>query len=655
VAGESYISGIISNLRTDEILDQLLQLSRVPVQRLEDRKSALETQLTAWQTVNTRLLAVKTALTQFVTGIAVDSYTATSSHESVVGVTASSSASPGVYAFTVSQLAANHQVASQGYADADTTSLGTGTVTISVGGGASAEIAVDGLTLYGLRDAINNAGVGARAVVVNTGADTNPYQLLISSTTSGTAGAMNIAVDLTGGTAPTFTEVQAAQDASLTFGSGAGAVTVTRSSNTITDVIPGVTLRLLATQTASPVSITVTRDVDSIRAKIDEFVTAYNDLVAFINEQFDYDADTGETGTLFGEYRLSQLHNQLASIISNPIDGIASGWSLLSQIGIRLGADGALTVDSSELDAALADDPDAVRRLFARYGTATNSAVSYVAATADTEPSGAAGYAIEVTQVATRSRLTAGVAQTEVLAADETLTIDGVAVTLTAGMTQAEVIAAINAHSAETSVVASATDQNGEGSGSYLTLTQARYGSGPSVTAVSTLSNGGAQNTSGIGTTEVSDESPAGESGGTGASGLDIAGTINGEAADGSGQVLVSTAGDSTGLRVLVQASSVGSYGSVVYTAGVAGQLDALLAFVTEDAGGAIKAAQDTIQGRIEGIDDQIDHLEDSIAAEQERIRKSFEAMEVALGRLQTQSSYLEQYLAQIRANSAAS
>ena len=135
---------------------------------------------------------------------------------------------------------------------------------------------------------------------------------------------------------------------------------------------------------------------------------------------------------------------------------------------------------------------------------------------------------------------------------------------------------------------------------------------------------------------------------------MDIAGTINGEAADGIGQVLVSTAGDSEGLRVLVRATVIGSYGTVVYSAGVAGRMDALLAFVTEDANGAVKAAQDVIQDRIESIDDEIDRLESTIAAEQERLRRSFQAMEQALGRLQTQSSYLTEYLAQLRANSAA-
>jgi len=656
--GEAYISGIISSLRTDEILAQLLELSRAPVNRLEARESDLQAKLDAWQTVNTRLLAVKTSLTQFVTGLAIDSYTAASSNESAVGVTASASASPGVYSFTVDQLAANHQVASQGYADADITSLGSGTVTITVGSGDSVEIAIDNLTLNGLRDAINGADGGVRAVVINTGAGANPYQLLITSETTGAGGAMTIDVGLTGGAAPTFTDVQAAQDALLTFGSGAGAVTVTRGSNTITDVIPGVTLSLLATQTESPVSVTVTRDVSAISEMIDDFVTAYNDLVDFINQQSDYDAETGETGTLFGEYRLSALHNELVSVIGNPVEGVDSGWSLLSQVGIRLGVDGKLTVDSGDLDAALANDPDGVRRLFARYGVAANSAVSYVSATADTQPSGSVGYAIEVTQLATRARLTAGISHTEALATNETLTINGVDITLTAGMTQAEVIAAINARSDDTGVIASATDDNGQGTGNYLTLTQVRYGSGPGTTAVSTVSNGGGtpvHNTAGIGLTEVSDDSPVGEGGtGTGESGVDIAGTINGEAADGIGQVLVSTAGDSEGLRVLVRATVIGSYGTVVYSAGVAGRMDALLAFVTEDANGAVKAAQDVIQDRIESIDDEIDRLESTIAAEQERLRRSFQAMEQALGRLQTQSSYLTEYLAQLRANSAA-
>ncbi|MGC8863945.1 MAG: flagellar filament capping protein FliD, partial [Armatimonadota bacterium] len=251
-----------------------------------------------------------------------------------------------------------------------------------------------------------------------------------------------------------------------------------------------------------------------------------------------------------------------------------------------------------------------------------------------------------------RARITAGVAQTQPLAQDEVLTINGVEITLTAGMSPSDVVDEINKYSASTGVTASRTDINGEGSGDYLTLTRRQYGSTMTITARSTVSNsGGSGENTGIGTVEVTQDNPSGEAGtGTGAAGADVAGTINGEPATGSGQILVGNSGNANtdGLKLRITATAPGDYGVVVLTRGTASILAGYLDFITDGAGSAVGSARNTLQTQIKDITADIAAAEERIAAKQERLVRQFAAMESALGKLQSQSSFLSSQITQI-------
>jgi flagellar hook-associated protein 2 len=647
MSGTAYISGVISGLDTDEILSKLEALAKAPVLRLEAQKATLSAQLSAWQTVNSRLLALKEKAAALAAYTGFSAMTAASSNESLVKATASGNPVPGSYSFIVQSLAAAHRVGSQGFAN-DTSLVGSGTVTITAGTDAPVEIQVEDLTLAGLRDAINHSDAAVDAFIVSDGSAGTPYRLVVTSERTGTAGAMTIEVNLSGGTAPAFSDLQAAADAVISMG---GDLTITRGSNVITDLIPGVTLELLGANPSSSVTVSAVSDTASIKQLVADFVTRYNDLISYIETQWNYDSETNQGGTLFGALTLHQIQSDLVSRISNPVSGLSSGLSLLSQVGITLGTNGRLSLNEATLETALKDNLEGVMKLFSRYGEASNADVVFVSATSDTKPSGETGYAVEITQAAAQARVTGGAAQSDPLAADEVLTINGVNISLTTGMTQAEVISAINAKSAQTGVTASATGADGSGSGQYLTLKSVGYGSNTEVTAISDQSNGGA-GSSGIGNVLVSESDPGGESStGTGAAGQDVAGTINGEAAEGSGQVLVSTAGDAEGLRLLIRAAAAGSYGTVDYTEGAGAKVDGLLAFLTEEENGSVKVSQKTLEERIEDLDENITKMNETVAREQERLRRQFNAMEQALATLQSQSTFLSSQLSQIQNN----
>jgi len=649
--GTASISGVVSGLKTDEIIAKLLELEGASVRRLEARKAALQTKLTAWQDLNTRVLALQTKANALSTKSAFQVKSFTSSDEDIATGSATSTADVGTYFLKITQLAKTHQIKTQGYADINTTKVGTGTVTIQVGTGDEVEITIDDTnnTLAGLRDAINKSDAEVTASIINDGTGT-PYRLVITSDTMGTDGEITLESTLSGGTTPTFSDLQAAQDASITFGEGAGAITVTKSTNTVTDLIPGVTLNLVDADASKTITVNIQHNTASIKQGIKDFVEQFNNLMTFIEEQSDYDPETSTAATLFGDSNLRFIQSDLRSRISNPITGLSQSIKVLSQIGITTSGD-RLIIDETDLDEALTDDVDAVTRLFAKVGEAGNPNIQYVYSTAATKPSSTGGYAISITTAATQARVTAGVAQTTALLADETLVINGVEIELTAGMTQSQVISEINEHSNQTGILASATDANGSGTGNYLTLRRIGYGSALTISGMSDVSNGGGSpkdDTTGLGTKLVTEANPAGESvTGTGAAGVNVAGTINGEDATGSGQLLTGNEGNENtdGLKIRVTGTTTGSYGTIVFTKGVAGLISEYVSLATEAITGTISNSRSSLESAIDNINDDLAELDEHLTDREEYLIAQFTAMESALNRLQTQGQFLAQQI----------
>ncbi len=650
MSGTASVGGLISGIDTNSMLDKLYELSQAPVRRLQAKQDTLRAQSAAWSQLESTLQAFRTSALALSTPRAFHLQKASITRADLVSATATASAQPGSYTFSVERLAQSHQIASQGYADIDRTEVGSGTISIAVGEGNAIPIAVDGFTLAELRDAINGADAGVRAAIINDGSS-SPYRMILTSETGGIAGQMQVSTSLSGGSAPAFADLQAAQNAEIKLGSGAGAITVTSSSNRVQGAIPGVTLDLLEAEPGVPVLLTLSQDTAAVQKQITDFVDAYNAAVDFFSFQFHCDPDTGETGLLFTDPRLQALQRDLGAAVTNEVMGITGGSRALAAIGVRTLSDGKLSVDSAALASALATRPDDVARVLAAWGEPTDAAVSYLTSSEDTVPSGSQGWAVEITQAATRARVTAGVAQVGALDADEALTIGGITINLTSGMTQAEVLAAINAHESETGVSASVTGADGTGVGSYLTLTRTGYGSIFHISAGSGRSNQSGVS-SGFGNLTVTEGNPLGEAGlGSGAAGQDVQGTIGGEIASGSGQTLTGAAGASKGLSLLVTANVPGSYGKVVFTIGAAASALGLTISATDTTDGTIAAAQSSLESRLADMDEEVARLRATADQENERMRTAFARMETALGKFQAQSQYLSGQFTQIANN----
>jgi flagellar hook-associated protein 2 len=415
------------------------------------------------------------------------------------------------------------------------------------------------------------------------------------------------------------------------------------------------TLNLKAADSTKKITVTVGANTDGIKSKIKDFVAQYNNVINYINTQFSYDTETKESGVLFGDFTLQQIQEELRNKILDQIPGLPSSLSSLSQIGLTTNTKDELVFDETAFDKVLSADPTGVMKLFSEVGETTDYSIGFDSATNVTAVTGAnGGYKVRIDLVATQARITASVAQTEALTADETLTINGKTISLTTGMSADEVVAEINRNSSTTGVVASRTGSDGTGTGNYLTLKRAAYGSGYSMTVVSSVSNGGptpTTNTSGIGIQQVTEMAFLGEAGtGTGEAGKDVTGafgvTVDGvttwESTTGKGQYLTGNTGnDNTeGLKVKVTSNTTGEHGEVNFTRGVGGIFNNLLDYLTNKTG-AVTTTQETLNKQIEDLKENITTKTSWLADYEEQLRLKFADLESNLSEMKNQGDYL--------------
>ena len=152
-------------------------------------------------------------------------------------------------------------------------------------------------------------------------------------------------------------------------------ITVTKSSNTITDALEGVTLNLVGSNEGSPTTLDVSQDVDAVKGKIEAFVNAFNELNTLIRSETSFNTDTGVAGTLNADSSVRSIRDQLRQIASSDLATSVGGLNRLSDIGISFNVEGALTIDSTALDDALADPARDVAGLFAGNSSVSGLAV----------------------------------------------------------------------------------------------------------------------------------------------------------------------------------------------------------------------------------------------------------------------------------------
>lgn len=398
--GRPTFGGLASGLDTSALLQGLLAIERIPLQRIESRRAEISNQRSLMRDLNTKLLALREAAQEIdnrnSSGNAASTkeeflrFSGTTSNDEVVTVSADAGASPGDIQILVNQLARGSRRFSVSFsaAAAATALTGNQTITIDLPNGdpdalpeaidpTSITINANGttLTLQDIRDQINTSpdnGGTVRADVLQIGDDA--FQLVITSTGTGLSNELTIAGDIV--IRPPVPGFDDAVDAEFElFGQA-----ITRESNLIDDVLTGITLRLVGeakleegTTTKITETVSVKIDIGEVAKGLEKFTQAYNDVLSFIDTQFRFNETTNDSGPLAGDFTLRDVQRQLRQIVStaykfetnpsNPFASTVDGGlgGAISGIGIEIGAGGTLSVNKEKLEEALTLDPNSVR------------------------------------------------------------------------------------------------------------------------------------------------------------------------------------------------------------------------------------------------------------------------------------------------------
>ena len=381
------VTGTGSGLDIDGLVASLVAAERVPAEsRLNAREASITSLSTSFTSAKSAVSDFESAANKLALATTFSQFTTSSSDTTKATISATSAASLGSYQLGVTNLASAQTLAS-GTFTATSDTLGTGTLTIALGTPSytgstyssfsqtsSVDITIDSSnnTLAGVRDAINNAGAGVNASILKNGDD---YQLLLVSEETGLSKSMSITVsDSEGGDADDSGLSRLAFNSSgsqLTqYAAGANAnfsingLAVSSASNTVTDVIDGVTLNLLSA-TSSAITIDVKTDTDTIVADVQAFVDKYNAYASLFKDLTKYDATTGTAGALQGDSTARSVMSQIRSELGKSVTGLTGSYTSLADVGISIDKSGVMTFTQSTFKTAFAAAPTEVTGVFA--------------------------------------------------------------------------------------------------------------------------------------------------------------------------------------------------------------------------------------------------------------------------------------------------
>jgi len=348
-------SGVGSGLNVESIVSQLLAFERQPLNALQRKKADYESDLSAYGRLSSAVSTFQTAMGKLDSLSDFRLFSAVPADETAYTASASSLAATGTYDVQVDRLAEAHKIKSKAFADVDTATVGGADLTLTIGADSFTVTGAGSLTLEGLRNAINDAAdnVGVTASIISENATSN--YLVLTSDNTGT----DSAITLSGTVAdaanlnPTNINTIANLDSQVLVDN---TFTISRSTNTITDAIPGVTLNLKSTSVGN-VNLKIDRDSESVTGVVQEFIDSYNALEDTINKL--------RLGELSGDNALLSIENSLKSVFNTPAVGLTTSNNYLVQVGVAFDKNGKLTLDSEDLQSAIDTDFDGLAELFA--------------------------------------------------------------------------------------------------------------------------------------------------------------------------------------------------------------------------------------------------------------------------------------------------
>jgi flagellar hook-associated protein 2 len=664
--------GIGSGLDINSIVTQLVAAEQTPVKkRLDNEETLAQARLSSLGVVKSAVSDFQTAVSSLTSLSSFQSKSASVANAGLMTASVSSAAKTGQYSVEVAQLAQAQKLVSKSFTNS-TGVVGTGTLHFKFGTYDSGTnkfsenaakptqdiaISASNNSLKGIRDSINAAKIGVTASILNDGtgdrlvvsSESGAAQSLQLSVTdddsnpTNAAGLSQLAYDPTAvvGSGKNMEQTLEAKDAQLKV----DGISITRPTNSVTGVLPGVTLDLQNSAPNVPTTLTVAANTTNISDSINKFVKSFNSLKGVLNQATKYDATAKKASLLTGDSAIRGMNSQLQRVIGDVISGLGSNLKSLPDIGITTAKDGTLDLDSAKLNSALSQNIDAFSGLFATTGSATDSLVGYINAGTGTK---VGSYDVNVTQVATQGNYSnsVGTGPFTVDASNDTfkIKVDGfqsgsIALTNQAGITgdqlaldmQTKINDDTSLRNAGRSVIVAYDSGTGN-----MTIKSSRYGSDSQidVTQISAQS-------STIGLTIKA-----------GNAGQNVAGTIGGVAATGSGTRLTGGVGDAQGLVVDITGTTTGSRGKVNYSKGYAEQLNNVLSGFLSTNGTLTQRIND-YNTQIAGIGVKRTALAEHLTKVEADLRTKFSAMDAIVGKLKSTGDYLTGQLAALAKNNS--
>jgi len=693
-------TGLGSGLDINSIVTAIVDAERDPTLEslVADELEATE-KISAYGVLNSELSTFKDSYSELSRSSTFSAASAASSDDSILGATPGIGAATGSWSFEVQQLAQAQTIVSSSdnsYSSA-TSEVGTGTITLSYGSygvddnGAdiftansdkeSETLVIDATnnSLDKVRDAINEGDYSVSASIVNDGSN---YRLILTNKETGEDNAVQLTVadddgdnsDTSGLSSLTYSadvkhmdQTSAALDSVIVM----NGIEITRSSNDISDVIEGVTLNLEGeTEVGKTVSLTITSDSSVVEEQLNAFIETYNSTITQMTELTLDAGGTGEDGVLNGDSTVRNIRNQMRSLLNTSLSHLDGTIQSFADLGILTTTDGTLEIDSTLLinddgstssytrfTNALANNMDDVESFFTASGAATDDLISFDSNSSLTV---AGTYDVEVTQLATQGQLTGG-AYSVPVTIDATngtfqMRLDGFLsenIVLSEGTYStfeelaAELETQINsdANFVENGLNASIIE-NIQNSGTAsevrsIEIVSNSYGSSSSVAITDTAVDGNTLS------------SLLGLSVAGGTTGINAEGLIDGKAAYGDGQFLLSESGNSTGIKVLVEGGELGERGTVTYSEGMSTMLDELLDSLIDtnisasdadvsSGGGVLDGKIDAMYSKISSLEEEEETLTYRMDLLEERLYTEYNAMDIAVSNFNNTMDYLE-------------
>jgi flagellar hook-associated protein 2 len=364
-------------------------LEKQPLTQLKVQAATVQTRISVFGQIKSLVSTLSDAASRLGSLTTFNAVNASSSKSSTVSASAIGGTAPTSFSVTVENLAKAQATASAALLPVGG-ALGAGTLRLQLGqwtvvpssfvpqaSGGQIDIAVSATdTVSDLASKINGSGAGVTATVLN---DASGERLLLRGNNTGLANgfALSVVSDADGQPADTAglsrvvvgTTTQKPDDARMSINT----IPVSSSTNVFANVVSGITLTA-GEVSAVPVEITVSRDTAALKTAVNDFVAAYNAVNQAINEQTKYDPASKEAGLLQGDSTAIGLQNAMRGILQSTTSG--SAYERLADVGITQQLGGDLAVDSTKLDAAIANGDELKNLLRIDNGNALTNGVA---------------------------------------------------------------------------------------------------------------------------------------------------------------------------------------------------------------------------------------------------------------------------------------